>query len=140
MRLSLRFLVPLFVALALLAYIVVPQVDALTVRWFVRDLDSRAQLAAAPLADQLSELIPQKAQARITTLLNSVTQNERLYAIAYCDPARHIAYKSNNLPQAIEWFQAAEKVSLTPAPLQKQIDQLKFKLGQEFNPLLKPLY
>ena len=47
MRLSLRFLVPLILALALLAYFVVPQVDALTLRWFVRDLDSRAQLAAA---------------------------------------------------------------------------------------------
>ena len=101
MRLSLRFLVPLFVALSLLAYVVVPQVDALTVRWFVRDLDSRAQLAAAPLADQLSELIPQKAQGRITTLLDSVTQNERLYAIAYCDQTQRIAYKSSHLPQAI---------------------------------------
>ncbi len=101
MRLSLRFLVPLFLALAFLAYIVVPQVDALTVRWFVRDLDSRAQLAAAPLADQLAELIPQQAQGRIVTLLNSVTQNERLYAIAYCNGAEHIAYRSANLPTAI---------------------------------------
>ena len=101
MRLSLRFLVPLFVALSLLAYIVVPQVDALTVRWFVRDLDSRAQLAAGPLADQLSELIPQQAQARITTLLNRVTQNERLYAIAYCDQSQRIAYRSSNLPPAV---------------------------------------
>ncbi|MEO8936301.1 MAG: trehalose-6-phosphate synthase [Burkholderiaceae bacterium] len=101
MRLSLRFLVPLFAALALLAYIVVPQVDALTVRWFVRDLDSRAQLAAAPLADQLGELVSQQAPGRITTLLNSVTQNQRLYAIAYCDPSDKIAYRSANLPSQL---------------------------------------
>ncbi len=101
MRLSLRFLVPLIAALTLLAYIVVPQVDALTVRWFVRDLDSRAQLAAAPLADQLGELIPQQANGRITSLLNSVTQSERLYAIAYCDVNRRIAYRSANLPSTI---------------------------------------
>ena len=101
MRLSLRFLVPLIAALTLLAYIVVPQVDALTERWFVRDLDSRAQLAAAPLADQLGELIPQHADARITTLLDSVTQNERLYAIAYCDSTGKIAYRSALLPATI---------------------------------------
>ena len=101
MRLSLRFLVPLILALALLAYFVVPQVDALTLRWFVRDLDSRAQLAAAPLADQLAELVPQDNRAKITALLNSVTENERLFAIAYCDPTRRIAYRSANLPASI---------------------------------------
>lgn len=101
MRLSLRFVVPLFVVLALLAYIVVPQVDALTGRWFVRDLDASAQRAAAPLAEQLAELIPERAQGRITALLNSVTQNERLYAIAYCDQTGRIAYRSSNLPKAI---------------------------------------
>ncbi len=101
MRLSLRFLVPLIAALALLAYFVVPQIDAWTVRWFVRDLDSRAQLAAGPLGDQLAELVPQQAQARITALLDSVTQNERLYAIAFCDRANHIAYRSANLPTTV---------------------------------------
>ena len=101
MRLSLRFLVPLIAALALLAYIVVPQVDALFFRMFVRDLDARVQPVATLLAEQIGELLPQQGQARITTLLNSVTQNERLYAIAYCDGSNHIAYRSANLPSAI---------------------------------------
>jgi tetratricopeptide (TPR) repeat protein len=43
-------------------------------------------------------------------------------------------------PQAIEWFQAAKRISRTPDDLQRQIDQLNFKIGQELNPLLKPLY
>src|ERR1019366_6932595 len=47
---------------------------------------------------------------------------------------------TGNLPQAIDWFQAAQKVSLTPDAIQQQVNRLKFKLGQEFNPLLKPLY
>ncbi len=42
MRLSLRFLIPLLVALALFAYAAVPLVDTLTTRWFVRDLDMRS--------------------------------------------------------------------------------------------------
>jgi tetratricopeptide (TPR) repeat protein len=47
---------------------------------------------------------------------------------------------AGNLPHAIEWFQAAQKVSITPGEIQKQINRLKGKLGEEFNPLAKPLY
>ena len=57
--------------------------------------------------------------------------------------AAHLAKleeNSGNLPKAIDWFQAAQKVSRTPAAIQEQINRLKFKLGQEFNPQLKPLY
>ena len=42
--------------------------------------------------------------------------------------------------KAIEWLQEAQKVSGTADLLQKQIDQLKYQLGQEMNPLLKPIY
>jgi hypothetical protein len=44
------------------------------------------------------------------------------------------------LAQAIQWLHAAQRVSITPGVLQKQIDDLNYKLGQELNPLLKPLY
>jgi hypothetical protein len=48
---------------------------------------------------------------------------------------------AGNLPLAISWFQEAQKVSATPAVIQeKQINRLQYKLSQEFNPLLKPLY
>jgi hypothetical protein len=46
---------------------------------------------------------------------------------------------AGNLPRAIEWFEAAKAVA-NPEVIQKQINRLKYKLGQEFNPLLKPLY
>jgi trehalose 6-phosphate synthase len=101
MRLSLRFLIPLFAALALLAYIVVPAVDARNVRWFVRDLDSSAQRAAGPVAEQLDELIPEQSAPRITALLDTVAQNERLFAIGYCDAADHLVYRSAHLPSVI---------------------------------------
>jgi len=101
MRLSLRFLIPLVAALVLLAYIVVPAVDARNVRWFVRDLDSSAQRAAGPIAEQLSELIPGQAGPRVTALLDTLAQNERLFAIGYCDGADHLAYRSASLPPVI---------------------------------------
>ncbi len=102
MRLSLRFLIPLVAALALLAYIVVPQVDARNLRWFVRDLDSSAQRVAGPLMEQLAELVPQQNAGRITALLNSTAQNDRLFAIGYCDDqSARVLYRSNNLPSVI---------------------------------------
>src|ERR1039457_4644090 len=47
---------------------------------------------------------------------------------------------AGNLPRAIDWFAAAREVSGTPDAIQQQINRLKYNLGQEFNPLLKPLY
>jgi trehalose 6-phosphate synthase len=102
MRLSLRFLFPLIAALALLAYIVVPQVDARNLRWFVRDLDSSAQRAAGPLREQLADLIPEQNAGRINALLNSTAQNDRLFAIGYCDAGgARVLYRSSNLPSVI---------------------------------------
>ena len=47
---------------------------------------------------------------------------------------------AGNFPRAIEWLQTAERVSLAPGTLQQDIGELRGKLGQELNPLLKPLY
>jgi tetratricopeptide (TPR) repeat protein len=43
---------------------------------------------------------------------------------------------AGNLPQAVHWFQVAQKVSLTPSDLQKQIDELKSKMV--WQPVLLP--
>jgi tetratricopeptide (TPR) repeat protein len=45
-----------------------------------------------------------------------------------------------NLPEAIEWLEAAQKVSETPQVLQLEIGRLRYQLGVEFIPVLKPLY
>jgi len=47
---------------------------------------------------------------------------------------------AGNLPKAIDWLQESQKVSETPELIQKNIDRDKYKLSQEFNPLIKPLY
>ena len=55
MRISLRFIIPLALALAAIAYAVVPLVDNFTLKWFVRDLDIRTKLIATAVqeSDQL---------------------------------------------------------------------------------------
>ncbi len=84
MRLSLRFLVPLLIALALFAYAAVPLVDALTTRWFVRDLDMRSNVIASAAAEPLAELIEAGSTARILGFFHRLTSDERLYAVGLC--------------------------------------------------------
>lgn len=66
LRLSLRFIVPLVIALTLLAYAVVPLVDQLTLRWFIRDMDIRSQLIGNTLYD------PMEAQTKGEALVASM--------------------------------------------------------------------
>ena len=52
MRLSLRFVLPLMLVLAGIAYAVTPLVDRLTLSWFVHDLNSRSSLIANTIQDR----------------------------------------------------------------------------------------
>ena len=55
MRLSLRFVLPLILVLAGIAYAITPLVDKLTLSWFVRDLDIRSTLIANAIEEPLQE-------------------------------------------------------------------------------------
>jgi trehalose-6-phosphate synthase len=86
MRLSLRFIVPLLVALTLFAYAVVPLVGGLTERWFVRDLDLRARLVVASVQEPVERLVVERDTARLRAFFARLTQDERLYALGFCEP------------------------------------------------------
>src|SRR6266508_1316028 len=88
MRLSLRFVIPLLVALGIFAYAAIPLVDKLMLRWFSRDLEVRANLIATTVADPLHDLIQSGNKTRIQQLFMRLTQDERLFAVAFC-PADH---------------------------------------------------
>ena len=88
MRLSLRFLVPLLLALGAFAYISVPLADSLMQRWFVRDLDIRSSLIAGTVQEQISTLVATRSEPRISAFFNRMLQDERLYGVGLCfDPA-----------------------------------------------------
>ena len=93
-RLSLRFIVPLALMLSLVAFVVVPLVDNLTARWFVRDLDVRSQLLANALQEPLMEYVPQRAGRKINQLFDRAIQDQRLFAMAFCSPGKKLLYKT----------------------------------------------
>ncbi len=90
MRLSLRFIIPLVIALAVIAYAVVPLVDQLTVKWFVRDLDMRSALISNTIQDQIQEFIRNGTQAKLVPFFTKITQDERLYAVGFCDSSQRL--------------------------------------------------
>src|SRR3979411_2023577 len=91
-RLSLRFIAPLAITLALLAYGLVPLVDRLTLRWWVNDLDTRSQLIANTMQDQLADLVAQGAGSKINSLFMRAIQEQRMYSRAYCDETGKVRY------------------------------------------------
>ena len=84
MRLSLRFVLPLALVLAGLAYIVVPLVDQLTLRWSVRDLNARAALVAKTIEEPLYDDFENSSSQKLLKQFADISEDERLYALGYC--------------------------------------------------------
>jgi len=107
MRLSFRFIVPLALALGAIAYGVVPLVDELTLKWFVRDLDIRKNLVASAVQEPLVELLTDDARdraraQRVQALLTRILQDERLFALGFCNAAGKFLYRSPTLPPEVD--------------------------------------
>ena len=87
MRLSLRFIIPLILALAAIAYAVVPLVDGLTLRWFVRDIDMRSTLIANAVQESIQESLASGSKTRKLRVFDKIIEDERLYALGFCSAA-----------------------------------------------------
>ncbi len=81
MRLSLRFILPLAITLAAIAYAVIPLVDRFTLQWFVRDLDIRTSLIANTIQDPLRDLWSTSSAARSTWRFTASNPRTRPTAI-----------------------------------------------------------
>jgi len=101
MRLSLRFLLPLALVLAGLAYAVIPLVDTLTLKWFMRDLELRSQLIAGMMEAPLTDLLASESKAKLSGYFHRVIKDERLFAIGFCDSNNQLTYKTEIFPDSI---------------------------------------
>ena len=101
MRLSLRFVLPLMLVLAGIAYAIAPLVDRLTLGWFVRDLDMRSSLIFNTIQEPLQEQLTAGKKAKIREFFNRITQDERLFVVGYCASPTAAALASRPLPEEI---------------------------------------
>ena len=69
-RLQLRFLVPLLLTLGVAAYLALPLVDRLTLRWFSRDLVTRGELLTNALSDSISDAVKDPEGVRLKALFD----------------------------------------------------------------------
>jgi trehalose 6-phosphate synthase len=111
MRLSLRFILPLLAVLTLIAYAVVPLVDKLTERWFIRDLDMRASLIANTVREPLLELLRAGSTEKVTGFFTRITQDERLYAIGYCGAGEADPIATGTFPEELQCRTLEQAVS-----------------------------
>ncbi|MGH7253756.1 MAG: trehalose-6-phosphate synthase, partial [Nitrospiraceae bacterium] len=101
MKLSLRFILPLALVLALIAYTIIPLVDTLTLKWFVRDLDMRSSLIASTMEAPLAELLRVDSRGKILSYLHRVIQDERLYALGFCETSNRLRFKTQTWPEEV---------------------------------------
>src|SRR5882672_3761424 len=101
MRLSLRFVLPLVLVLAAVAYGVTLLADRLTLRWFVRDLDARTVVVAKAVDESLRDLVPSGQGKRIVNLFDRMVLDERLLAIGFCNLQHELAYKTFTFPAGL---------------------------------------
>ena len=84
--------------LAAFAYAVLPLVDGLTVRWFMRDLDIRATLVANTVREPVANAIRAGDTNRIVQALTRITEDERVYAAAFCESPLATPLAAGTLP------------------------------------------
>ena len=113
-QLSMRFIVPLALVLALFGYFAIPWMESLTVRWFVRDLDTRSQLVSSTLQQPLLNYLEDNDSARINDAFSRAIQDERLYALGFCNSAGTLLYKTDTYPESLGCRQGAQGEDANP--------------------------
>ncbi|MDF0649912.1 MAG: trehalose-6-phosphate synthase [Nitrospira sp. LK265] len=99
MRLSFRFVFPLVLVLAVIAYGVIPLVDSLELKWFVRDLDMRSELMVNTMEGPLADLLVSDSKDKIVAYFTRILKDERLYALGFCDLDHRLLYETQAYPQ-----------------------------------------
>jgi trehalose 6-phosphate synthase len=114
MRLSLRFVLPLLLALGLLGYAVVPLVDRLILGWFVRDLDMRATLVANTARERVHDLVRSRDRRRLLQYFSGLTEDERVFAVAFCPADGSAPVATATFPSGLACRELAATVNAPP--------------------------
>jgi len=101
LNLQLRFLIPLVLTLVAAAYLALPVMDQLTLRWFARDLNIRGELVTNALSDSVGESMSAEKPGKLKQLFDRAVQDERLVAIALCSLDGKLILSSAGYPRTL---------------------------------------
>jgi trehalose 6-phosphate synthase len=104
-RLQLRFLAPLVLTLVAAAYLTLPLMDRLTLRWFSRDLNLRGALMTNALSDSIADALQGNRGVRLQALFTRSVQDERLLAIGLCSTDGRLLQRTAVFP---DWLTCAK--------------------------------
>ena len=113
LRLQLRFLLPLVLVLLLAAYLALPLMDRLTLRWFARDLNLRGELVTNTLSDAIADALQDPQGPRLRALFNRAVQDERLVGIGLCAMDGALLQHNGDFPGALDCAGAERLASQT---------------------------
>jgi hypothetical protein len=89
------------VVLVASAYLALPLMDQLTLRWFARDLNIRGLLVTTALSDSILDARGDAKRSRLQFLLDRAVQDERLVAIGLCSLDDVLVRSTPNYPRAM---------------------------------------
>ncbi|MDQ6681499.1 MAG: trehalose-6-phosphate synthase [Pseudomonadota bacterium] len=115
-RLQVRFLAPLLLTLAAAAYLALPVMDRLTLRWFSRDLSMRGELVTNALSESVADAMQDPGGARLQTLFARAVKDERLFAIGLCSRDGKLLRRTESYPSTLDCAAAREAAS-QPSPV-----------------------
>ncbi len=116
---TLRFVLPLALASAVVAYFAMPHVDQMLAEWFRGDIELRATLIEGSMEERLSDLVSRHDKAGVRKYLWRVGVDKRISAILVCDADGTLFYRTAPTPEAISCSLAA-----APSPGTSQIVRL----------------
>jgi alpha,alpha-trehalose-phosphate synthase [UDP-forming] len=106
MRYKFRFLLPLFAVLLCVAYLALPLIDRMTLRWFVRDVNLRDALIANSMADSIDDALSVHDLDRIRASFERVIHDERLVAIGLCRADGKLLVRTDSFPASLNCAQS----------------------------------
>ncbi|MEO7150838.1 MAG: trehalose-6-phosphate synthase, partial [Burkholderiaceae bacterium] len=107
-RMQLRFLLPLVATLIVAAYLAVPVMDRVTLRWFSNDLNTRGSVLATALSDSIADAINGNGVARLRGLLDRTVRDERLVALGLCGADGRLLQSTPQFPLDLTCASAVE--------------------------------
>lgn len=104
-RLLLRYALPAFAAIVMVAFVGVPYIDRMLADWFRSDAQLRANAVMASIEEPLSELLEQGDSGRLHAYLNRITSEARLLGAVICGPAGADIAHTSAVPGAVNCAQ-----------------------------------